>query len=88
MCGGTGTRNKKGRVWYNTHYREGILAEHWPGERWDVNTLTKYLVIVLATQEATLVVYDIAVRRTRLTRFLFGMKPKTQFRAVAAQRPD
>jgi hypothetical protein len=45
--------------------------------QWQVNALVKYLVIVLATLVVTLVVYDIAVRRTRLTRFLFGMKPGT-----------
>ncbi|MFC2029192.1 acyltransferase family protein [Chloroflexota bacterium] len=39
--------------------------------------LVKYLAIVLCTLVVTLVVYDIAVRRTRLTRFLFGMKPST-----------
>ena len=45
--------------------------------QWDVNALVKYGVIVLATLGAVLVVYDIGVRRTRLTRFLFGMKPST-----------
>lgn len=45
--------------------------------QWEVSALIKYLVIVLGTLVVTLVVYDIAVRRTRLTRFLFGMKPGT-----------
>ena len=45
--------------------------------QWDVNALVKYGVIVLATLGVVLVVYDIGVRRTRLTRFLFGMKPST-----------
>jgi len=44
--------------------------------QWDVNALVKYLVIVLATLGVTLLLYDIAVRRTWLTRFLFGMKPR------------
>jgi hypothetical protein len=43
--------------------------------QWDVNALVKYLVVVLATLVVALVLYDIGVRRTRLTRFLFGMKP-------------
>ena len=44
--------------------------------QWEVNALVKYLVIVLATLGVTLLLYDIAVRRTWLTRFLFGMKPR------------
>ena len=43
--------------------------------QWEVNALIKYLVIVLVTLVVTLLLYDIAVRRTWLTRFLFGMKP-------------
>ncbi|MFC1997608.1 acyltransferase [Chloroflexota bacterium] len=45
--------------------------------QWEINALVKYGVIVLATLGVVLVVYDIGVRRTRLTRFLFGMKPST-----------
>ena len=44
--------------------------------QWEVNALVKYLVIVLAALAVALVVYDIGVRRTRLTRFLFGIKPR------------
>jgi hypothetical protein len=46
--------------------------------QWEVNALVKYMVIVLAALGVALVVYDIGVRRTRLTRFLFGMKPRLQ----------
>jgi hypothetical protein len=35
----------------------------------------KFLVIVLSALIVTLLVYDIGVRRTRPTRFLFGLKP-------------
>jgi len=52
--------------------------------QWQVNALVKYGVIVLATLGVALVVYDIGVRRTRLTRFLLGMKPSTT-RAGQAQ---
>lgn len=45
--------------------------------QWEVNALIKYVVIILATLGVVLVVYDIGVRRTRLTRLLFGMKPST-----------
>lgn len=44
--------------------------------QWEVNALLKYLVICLAALVVTLLVYDIAVRRTRPTRFLFGMRTK------------
>jgi hypothetical protein len=44
--------------------------------QWEVNALVKYPVIVLVTLGVTLLLYDIAVRRTWLTRFLFGMKPR------------
>ena len=41
---------------------------------WQLSWPLKYLAIVLATLVVTLVIYDVLVRRTRLTRFLFGMK--------------
>ena len=44
--------------------------------QWDINSLAKYIVICLSSLVVTLVLYDIGVRRTRLTRFLFGMRPK------------
>jgi hypothetical protein len=47
--------------------------------QWQVNAFVKYVVIVLGALVTTLLLYDIAVRRTWPTRFLFGMKPgKTQ----------
>jgi glucan biosynthesis protein C len=42
--------------------------------QWQVGTLVKYVVISLASLAATLVLYDVAVRRTAVTRLLFGMK--------------
>jgi len=42
--------------------------------QWQVSALVKYLVISLSSLIVTLVLYDIGIRRTRLTRFLFGMK--------------
>jgi glucan biosynthesis protein C len=40
-----------------------------------VPALLKYAVISLGSLVATLLLYDIGVRRTPVTRFLFGMKP-------------
>ncbi|NNK67391.1 MAG: acyltransferase [Rhodobacteraceae bacterium] len=40
-----------------------------------VAVVSKYLIICLTSVVVTLVIYDVAVRRNRLSRFLFGMKP-------------
>jgi hypothetical protein len=42
--------------------------------QWPINAFFKYVAIVLSALIITVVLYDIGVRRTRLTRFLFGMK--------------
>jgi glucans biosynthesis protein C len=42
--------------------------------QWEVPTLVKYLVISFTALVATLVLYDVGVRRTAVTRVLFGMK--------------
>ena len=44
--------------------------------RWQLIWPAKYLLISLSTMVVTLTVYDVAVRRTRVTRFLFGLKPQ------------
>jgi hypothetical protein len=43
---------------------------------WPINAFFKYIVIVLGAILMTLLIYDIAVRRTPPTRFLFGLKPR------------
>ena len=43
--------------------------------RWDAPIVTKYAVIVAVSLVATVAAYDLLVRRTRATRFLFGMRP-------------
>jgi glucans biosynthesis protein C len=42
--------------------------------QWDMPTLVKYLVISISALVVTLVLYDVGVRRTAVTRVLFGMK--------------
>ena len=51
--------------------------------QWEVPTLAKYLVISFTALVATLVLYDIGVRRTTVTRVLFGMKPASHQRVHA-----
>lgn len=41
---------------------------------WDAPMLVKYLVIVAISLALTVAAYDLLVRRTRVTRFLFGMR--------------
>jgi glucan biosynthesis protein C len=41
---------------------------------WPIGTGAQYLLISLTSLAATLLVYDLGVRRTRITRFLFGLK--------------
>jgi glucans biosynthesis protein C len=43
--------------------------------QWRVGILPKYLTISLASLIVTVVVYDLCVRRTNVTRVLFGMPP-------------
>ena len=42
---------------------------------WNVNLWFKFFFISLASFGLTLLLYDLCVRRTNVTRFLFGMKP-------------
>jgi hypothetical protein len=44
--------------------------------QWHTTALLKYFVISLAALAATLLLYDFAVRRTQVTRWLFGMRPQ------------
>lgn len=55
--------------------------------RWDISALLKYIVICLASFVATVVLYDIGVRRNRATRFLFGMRPR-ETAIIDPKEPD
>ena len=46
--------------------------------QWPVGIAVKYPVIVVVTILATFAVYEALVRRTSVTRFLFGMKPRSR----------
>ncbi len=51
---------------------------------WDAPMAVKYAVIVAASLAVILVVYEYGVRRTAVTRFLFGMRAE----APAPARPE
>jgi hypothetical protein len=42
---------------------------------WQVNALVKYLALSTGSLVVIMVIYDLVIRRTAVTRFLFGMKP-------------
>jgi Acyltransferase family len=43
--------------------------------KWQASVMVKFSVISLASLAATIAVYEVLVKRTPVTRFLFGMKP-------------
>ena len=53
-----------------------IVALAWIIVRWHAPTLAKYPALVAVSFTATLAIYELAVRRYRLTRLLFGMKTR------------
>ena len=51
-----------------------IVALAWIIVRWHAPILVKYPLLVAASFTATLALYELAVRRYRITRLLFGIK--------------
>lgn len=51
-----------------------IVAAAWVITRWNAPALAKYPALVAVSFTATLAIYELAVRRYRPTRLLFGMK--------------
>jgi hypothetical protein len=43
--------------------------------QWDISATIKYFVICALTMVVSLVIYDLLVRRTKITRILMGMRP-------------
>jgi glucans biosynthesis protein C len=58
----------------DTTVRNSISAFAWVIVRWHAPILAKYPALVAISFTATLVIYEIAVRRYRPTRLLFGMR--------------
>ncbi|MEH1130541.1 acyltransferase family protein [Micromonospora sp. CPCC 206061] len=52
-----------------------VVAVAYHVVRWDASIPVKYLAIVAASLALTVAAYDLLVRRTPVTRFLFGMRP-------------
>ncbi|MEU4550094.1 acyltransferase family protein [Nonomuraea dietziae] len=52
-----------------------VVAVAYQVVRWEAPIAVKYAVIAAGSLILTVLAYDLLVRRTRLTRFLFGMRP-------------
>ena len=56
--------------------------------QWQTGVSVKFLTILATSLVATALVYDLLVRRTSITRFLFGMRPKKRVPVPSARRPE
>ena len=52
-----------------------ILLVGWFVIRWNIGILPKYLIIAVVSLPLIMALYELLVRRTNVTRFLFGMRP-------------
>lgn len=50
--------------------------------KWEIHALFKYILISFGSLTATLVLYDICVRRTNITRIIFGIKQEKNRRKL------
>ncbi len=67
---------KDARLPFHVLHQTPIVVIAFYVVQWEVSVLVKYIVTTLSSLVVTLVLYDVGVRRTRLTRSLFGMRPK------------
>lgn len=65
--------NEAAYPFYILHQTVIIVIGYWV-VRWEANLWVKYCVIALGAFAMTLFLYDVCVKRTNVTRFLFGMK--------------
>jgi glucan biosynthesis protein C len=56
--------------------------------QWHIAALLKYAVISLSALAATLLLYEVAIRHIGVTRWLFGMRPKSKRGADLPSRPQ
>jgi peptidoglycan/LPS O-acetylase OafA/YrhL len=55
---------------------------------WAVNIPIKYVTILVASTAVTLIFYDLLVKRTNVTRFLFGMRLRKKSPKTSESSPD
>jgi len=64
-----------------------IVAAAWLIVRWHAPSLAQYTALVVLSFAATLGLYEALVRRFRVTRVLFGLKPRPSLRSASPPRP-
>ncbi|MFC5958202.1 hypothetical protein ACFP51_28215 [Streptomyces pratens] len=69
--------------WYVLH-QPVVVAVAYGVVGWSVSAAVKYTVIVVSSLAVIFTVHEYGVRRTRATRFLFGMHTASPARSVAA----
>ncbi len=69
---------------YILHQTVIVLIGYWVVQ-WNLPVIAKWLLIVVLALVGTLLLYDLFVRRTNATRFLFGMKPLAPVSRPAAR---
>jgi glucan biosynthesis protein C len=69
-----GRRTRSCCPFYVLHEPVAVAAV-WAIVRWHAPILGEYVSLVIAPFGGTLAPYEVLVRRFRVTRFLFGMKP-------------
>lgn len=70
------THGRGGIALYVLHQTVIVMLGFYVVE-WLISAALKYLIICALSLAVILAIYDLGVRRTRATRFLFGMKPRT-----------
>jgi glucan biosynthesis protein C len=55
---------------------------------WEMGALVKFLTIMVASLVATVLVYDLVVKRVNVVRFLFGMRPMRRRSPTSASYPQ
>lgn len=66
--------NEAALPFYVIHHPFVVLAAFWVVQ-WDVGVAPKFVAVVLLALTATLASYELLVRRFRLTRVIFGLRP-------------
>jgi len=56
--------------------------------QWTAGILPKYVTILVASVFVSFVIYDLLIKRTNVTRFLFGMRLKKKLAAVSAPNSE
>ena len=56
--------------------------------QWQAGIPAKYVIILVVSLTATTLIYELLVKRTKVTRFLFGMRMKKKLSEVPTSRPE